>query len=154
MKEPRYAEDVFKTIWIWAGLGFIAGGLLSFISVSKPGAHATVQKPNVNGVIMLALGTVCIIAQSVLRINASRKKKLHNELLVNGTKVSGTVERVCRQNTVRYGGKYPYIIFYTYDYQGKAYHGESYLFWDRPAVMEQDSIAVYTNDSGESTIQL
>ena len=112
------------------------------------------QEPNLPGAGFLAFGIVLLTVQTVLGIIASRKKKLHNELLANGAKVTGTVEKVCQQNTVRYAGKYPYIIFYTYDYQGKACHGESHLFWDRPAVAEHDSIAVYANDSGKSTIQL
>lgn len=154
MNEPRYPEDVFKTIWLWTGIAFIAMGLLNFIIVFMFAAESAGQEPNINGVIILVIGAMFLIAQSVLRGIASRKKKLHNELLANGAKVTGTVEKVCQQNTVRYAGKYPYIIFYTYDYQGKACHGESHLFWDRPAVAEHDSIAVYANDSGKSTIQL
>ena len=153
MNEPRYPEDVFKIIWLWLGIVFTAMGLL-FVCVIRPGIHSTGQEPDVNDVILLVFGAIFLIAYFVLRGIAARKKKLHNELLASGTKVDGTVEKVCQQNTVRYGGKYPYIIFYTYQYQGKVYHGESSLFWDRPAVMEQDSIVVYANDSGDSTIQL
>ncbi len=154
MNEPRYAEDVFKTIWLWIGIGFIAGGFLSFVGESKPGAPSMVHEANTNGVVMLGLGTALLITQAVLRVIASQKKKLHDELLANGTKVNGTVKKVCQQNTVRYGGKYPYIIFYTYNYQGKAYHGESCLLWDKPDIKEHDPIVVYTNGSGKSTVIL
>lgn len=154
MNEPGYAEDVFKKIWLWAGIGFIAGGLLSFAGADFTAPHTEAWEPIANGVLMLALGTVLLITQSVLRIISSRKKRLCRELLAGGTKVNGTVERVCRQNTVRYGGKYPWIIYYTYDYKGKVCHGESYLFWDKPDIREHDPIVVYTNDSGKSTILL
>lgn len=154
MNEPRYAEDVLKTIWLWIGIAFIAfGGALSLIDALRPRAHSMAQETNLNGIIMLALGTVFLITQSVQRVIASRKRKLHNDLLASGTKVNGTVKKVCQQNTVRYGGKYPYVVFYTYNYQGKVYQGESYLLWDMPDVMENDPIVVYANDSGKSTIQ-
>lgn len=135
------------------GIGWIVMGLLGFVGVLKPTADSMVQDSKVMGMIFTALGIGFFIAQSVMRIIVSRKKKLHDELIANGTKVNGTVEKVYRQNLVRYGGKYPYIIFYTYTYEGKVYHGESYLFWDIPDVMEHDPIVVYADHSGKSTIQ-
>lgn len=155
MKEPRYAEDVLKIIFLWIGIAFIAGGLLfSLFGVLQSEAYSEGQEFNENGIAFLVFGIVFIIIQSVQRGIASRKKKSHNELLIRGTKVYGTVEKVCLQNSVRYGGKYPYVVFYTYTCQGKVYHGESYLLWEVPDVKEQDSIAVYTDNSGKSTVQL
>ena len=55
---------------------------------------------------------------------------------------------------VRYAGKTPYIVIYTFNHQGKVYHRESCFLWDKPDVMASDSIVVYINDSGKSTIQL
>ena len=37
---------------------------------------------------------------------------------------------------------------------GKEYHRESCFLWDKPDIMANDSIVVYTNDSGKSTVQL
>lgn len=94
-----------------------------------------------------------LIVQTVLGGIVSRKKKLHNELLVNGNRINGTVEKVSVEMGVRYAGKTPYIVIYTFNHQGKVYHRESF-FWDKPDVMADDSIVVYINDSGKSTIQL
>lgn len=160
MSEPRYAEDIFKRMFLWMSIGWIAIGLimgfLGLIGVLKPTAHSMNQDSTeiTNFILFIVLGIIFFIAHSVQRSTASRKKKLHDELLANGAKVNGTVEKVCQQNQVRYGGKYPYIIFYTYTYEGKVYHGESYLFWDIPDVAEHDPIVVYTDHSGKSTIQL
>ena len=153
MSEPRYTQDIFKKMFLWMGIGWIVMGLLGFAGILKPTADSMVQDSKVMGMIFTALGIVFFIAQSVMRIIVSRKKKLHDELIANGTKVNGTVEKVYRQNLVRYGGKYPYIIYYAYTYEDKVYHGESHLFWDIPDVMEHDPIVVYTNHSGKSTIQ-
>lgn len=154
MKPPRYREDLFKTIFRWIGIGFLAFGSLGLIGILKPAGYAGTQDANGMVIGFFAFGAVFLIWQSVLAAIAARKKKLHNELLANGTKVNGTVEKVCVEMGVRYAGKTPYIILYTYTHQGKDCHGESYFLWERPDVAEHDSIAVYANDSGKSTIQL
>ena len=63
-------------------------------------------------------------------------------------------EKVSVEMGVRYAGKTPYIVIYTFNHQGKVYHRESCFLWDKPDVMASDSIVVYINDSGKSTIQL
>ena len=119
MSEPRYVEDIFKHMFLWMSIGWIAIGLimgfLGLIGVLKPTAHSMNQDSTeiTNFILFIVLGIIFFIAHSVQRSTASRKKKLHDELLADGAKVNGTVEKVCRQNLVRYGGKYPYIIFYT-----------------------------------------
>ena len=102
----------------------------------------------------LNLGVAFFIVQTILGVIASSKDKLHNELLVSGTQISGTVEIVYLQRSTRYAGEYPYRIIYTYTCQGKTYHQKSALIWDKPDCMENDTIIVYVNDSGKSTIQI
>ena len=119
MNEPRYPEDVFKTIWLWIGIAFIAMGLLNFIIVFMSAVESAGQEPNINGVIILVIGAMFLIAQSVLRGIASRKKKLHNELLANGNRINGTVEKVCVEMGVRYAGKTPYIVYLYLSPSGK-----------------------------------
>ncbi len=154
MNKPSYREELFKRIFLWLGTGFIALGLLAFVGVLRPTTYSEVQEPNLLGAKFLAFGTVFLIIQTVLGLIVSRKKKIHNELLVNGTKVNGTVEKVCVEMGVRYAGETPYIIIYTFSHQGKEYHRESCFLWDKPDIMVNDSIVVYKNDSGKSTIQL
>lgn len=156
MSEPRYTEDIFTKMFLWMSIGWIAMGLimgmLGYIGALKPRAGSSGIE--MDFILFIVFGIIFFIAQSVQRAIASRKKKLHNELIANGTKVNGTVEKVCLQNLVRYGGKSPYIILYSYTCQGKVYQGESYLFWDIPDVLEHAPIVVYTDNAGKSTIQL
>ncbi len=153
MKKPSYREEFFKRIFLWISIGFFVLGLLAFGGVLRPTTYSEVQEPNLLGAEFLAFGTVLLIVQTVLGGIVSRKKKLHNELLVNGNRINGTVEKVCVEMGVRYAGKTPYIVIYTFHHRGKVYHRESF-FWDKPDVMADDSIVVYINDSGKSTIQL
>ena len=62
MNEPRYPEDVFKTIWLWIGIAFIAMGLLNFIIVFMSAVESAGQEPNINGVIILVIGAMFLIA--------------------------------------------------------------------------------------------
>lgn len=154
MRRPKYNEELLKTIFLWLGVGFIVMGLLSFIGILEPTAYSWVQEPNIMGMIFLIWGVAFFIVQTILGVIASSKDKLHNELLVSGTQISGTVEKVYLQIFTQYAGKYPYRIIYTYTCQGKTYHQKSALIWDKPDCMENDTIIVYVNDSGKSTIQI
>lgn len=154
MNKPSYREELFKRIFLWISIVFFVLGLLAFGGVLRPTTYSEVQEPNLLGTEFLAFGTVLLIVQTVLGGIVSRKKKLHNELLVNGNRINGTVEKVSVEMGVRYAGKTPYIVIYTFHHRGKAYHRESCFLWDKPDVMADDSIVVYINDSGKSTIQL
>ncbi len=46
MNEPRYPEDVFKTIWLWIGIAFIAMGLLNFIIVFMSAVESAGPEPD------------------------------------------------------------------------------------------------------------
>lgn len=92
MKKPSYREELFKRIFLWISTGFIALGLLAFVGVLRPTTYSEVQEPNLLGAEFLAFGIVLLTVQTVLGIIVSRKKKLHNELLVNGNRI-----RNCRK---------------------------------------------------------
>ncbi len=154
MSKPKYMEELLKIIFLCLGIAFIAMGLLSFIGVLKPSANSMIQEPTILGIVFLFLGITFFIVQTILKVIASLKNKSHNELLISGTKINGTVENVYLQKYTQYGNKSPYRIFYTYTYQGKVYHHKSYLLWDKPNFTENDSIVVYANDFGKSTVQV
>ena len=106
----------------------------------RVGMYGVVDKPGVASAIFTAL--------------ASAKKKSYYELISNGIKVNGIVEKVYMQKFLQYGKKSPYRVLYSYTYGGKIYHHKSHLLWDKPYMKETDSIAVYINDSEKSAIQL
>lgn len=154
MNKPRYMEELLKIVFLWLGIAFIIMGSLCFIGVVKPSANSMIQESTILGIVFSLLGITFFIMQTILKAITSFKNKSHNELLISGTKISGTVEKVYLQKYTHYGNKSPYRIRYTYTYQGKVYHHKSYLLWDKPDFTENDSIVVYANDLGKSTIQL
>ena len=148
MKNPKYTEQLYAIIFLCLGCAFIVFGLLSFGGILTPTPHSMVQNNIIIGIVFSVLGIIFFITQIVFAVLASKKKKLHWELLTNGIKVSGTVEKVYMQKYMQYGQKSPYRVLYTYTYQNKTYHSKSCLLWDKPQVKETDSIEVYANVSG------
>lgn len=153
MSKPRYMEGLLKIVFLQLGLAFIVLGLLSYIGVLKPRSDSMIQDPKMLGIVFSSVGIVFLIVQTILKVMVSLKDKLHNELLISGTKMNGIVEKVHWQKYPRYGGEYPYRIFYTYTWQGKVYHHKSYLLWEKPGFKVHDPIVVYADNSGKSTIQ-
>lgn len=152
MNKPEYVEGFFKIAFLWLGIGFVFMGLLCFAGVLKPKASSMIQDPILLGMFFSSIGMILLIVQIILKVMIASKDKLHNKLAAGGTRRTGTVGKVCLQRYTKYGNKYPYRIFYTYTCQGKVYHHKSNLLWDKPCLKEGDSIVVYTNDSGKSTI--
>lgn len=154
MNRPRNMEKFYTLIFLYLSGAFVVMGLLCFAGILRPTAHSTVKEPAMMGVIFTSLGIAFCAVQAVLRAVAAAKDKLCSELLANGTKVDGVVEKVHLQRHTQYGKKSPYRIFYTYTYQGVIYRHKSSLLWEKPDCKKGDPIMVYINNSGKSTIQL
>ncbi len=152
MKKPTYMEDLLKIIFVWLGFMFVCNGILCVLGVMKPTAGSMIQDPTILGVIFSVLGMTFIFVHFIFRGMAYKKSKLYSELISNGTKVKGEVEKVCLQRYIQYGKKSPYRIVYKYIYQGKEYRHKSCLLWEKPSLAAGDSIVVYVNDFGKSAI--
>lgn len=154
MKNPEYIEQIYAVVFFFLGFAFIVFGVLSLLTILKPTSHSLVQDSRMIGAGFIMLGIAFLIVQRIFIRLASNKNQLRRELSSNGTKVIGKVEKVYMSKQIKGWGKFPYRVLYTYNYQGKVYRGKSCLLWEKPDVKETDSIEVYVNDAGESTIQL
>ncbi len=152
MKSVKYTEQVYAFIFLCLGCTFVVFGLLSFIGILNPTPHSAIQSQT--GIAFSVLGIVFLIVQVIFTILASVKEKSNRELIANGIKVNGIVEKVYMERHIRYGKKSPYRILYSYIYQGKMYHHKSHLLWDRPYVKATDPIEVYINSLEKSAIRL
>lgn len=154
MNKLKYNEDLYRVIFFWLGIAFVFLGCLSCIGLLNPSENSTVQNPAVLGIIFGLSGIAFLIVQTVFQFISSKKNKQHSQLISNGNKVMGVVEKVYMQKYTQYGRKYPYRIIYTCSFQGKTYRSKSCLLWETPNVKEGDSIVVYINDFGKSTVIL
>lgn len=154
MKKPKYMEELLKKIFLWLGAAFVCMGILAFIGVLKPHASSSVQEPTLLGIIFWGIGLFLVFLSIVLGMILAKREKLHSELLVSGTKLKGSVEKVYLQSYTQYGKQSPYRIQYVYTYQDKVYHHKSCFVWENPNLAIGDEIMVYVNDLGKSTILL
>lgn len=154
MNKPKYMEELLKIIFLWLGIAFIFCGLLSLFHILKPSVFSMVQEPTILGIIFSLLGIVFIFVQTVLQLIVTKKNKLHSELLADGTRITGIVKKVYLQKYTQYGKKCPYRILYSYTYNGEVQHHKSCFLWDKPNFAEGNSITVYANDFGKSTLML
>ena len=100
------------------------------------------------------IGIVFLTASFILGIITARKNKQHSELLANGTRIKGVVEKVYLQKYIQYGKQSPYRIQYIYTYQDNEYHCKSCFIWKRPDLVAGDIIMVYVDELGKSTVLL
>ena len=154
MKKPRYMEELLKKIFFMLGIMFVAFGILGFMGIMTPKKSSMIQDQTLLGIIFGVLGIAFLITSFILGIAAGKKDKLYNELLINGKKIEGAVEKVFLQTSTQYGHQSPYIILYSFTYDNQTYHEKSYFFWEKPDLKTGDSITVYVNESGKSTISV
>ena len=122
MNRIKYAEQLYALISMCLGCAFIVFGLLSFIGILQPTSTSIVQSQRNIGIVFSVLGVAFLIAQAIFTALASAKKKSYYELISNGIKVNGIVEKVYMQKFLQYGKKSPYRVLYSYTYGGKIYH--------------------------------
>lgn len=154
MKKPRYMEELLKIIFLWLGIMFATFGILGFFGIMKPKASSMVQAPVLLGIIFGLLGIGFIVVSIVLQLIVAKKDKLHKELLISGRKIEGIVEKVYLQTYTQYGHQSPYIILYSFTYEDQIQNQKSYYLWEKPDLVAGDSIKVYVNEFGKSTVSI
>lgn len=154
MKKPRYMEELLKIIFAWLGFMFACSGILCVLGVMKPSAYSMIQDSTILGVVFSALGAVFVFAHFIFRGISYKKSMLYSDLMSNGTKVQGEIEKVYLQWYIQYGKRSPYRIVYKYRYLDKEYRHKSGLFWEKPDLAASDQVVVYVNDAGKSAMQL
>ena len=143
MKKLNYTEDLLRVIFFWIGTFFIVSGVLSFLGILKPAVNSGIQDSDMLGAVFSIIGVLLCIISAVLGIYTTKLDKLHLELIENGTRVKGTVEKVCLQKYTRYRRQTPY---------SKVYYHKSRLVWEKPEFKKGDLITVYVNNFGKSTV--
>lgn len=112
----------------------------------------TVRDPDMLGTVFSITGVLMCIISAALGIYTAKLDKLHLQLIENGTKVKGLVEKVYLQKYTRYRRQIPYRILYSFTYHDKVYYHKSRLVWEKPDLKKGDLITVYVNNLGKSTV--
>ena len=152
MKKLNYTEDLLRVIFFWIGTFFLVSGILSFLGILKPAVNSGIQNPDMLGTVFSITGVLLCIISAALGIYTAKLDKLHLQLIENGTKVKGLVEKVYLQKYTRYRRQIPYRILYSFTYHDKVYYHKSRLVWEKPDLKKGDLITVYVNNHGKSTV--
>ena len=152
MKKLNYTEDLLRVISFWIGIFFLVSGVLSFLGILKPAVNSGIQNPDMLGTVFSITGVLLCIISAVHRIYTAKLDTLHLQLIENGTKVKGLVEKVYLQKYTRYRRQIPYRILYSLTYHDKVYYHKSRLVWEKPDLKKGDLITVYVNNLGKSTV--
>jgi hypothetical protein len=154
MKEPNYKSALYAIIFLWLGLGFVIFAVLSFAGVMTPTEHSLVQDQTLLGGIFSILGITFVLVQVAFRRFSHHQVKLHNDLMISGSKISGNIESIRYQKWIQFAKKSPYVVYYTYTHKNNKTRHKSNLLWEKPNVSVGDQIDIYVNDDGQSTAEL
>lgn len=154
MKKPKYIINIYGFVFLVLAISFLISASLSYTHILKVSKHSSVQDPVLVTMIYFALAVIFFIIQAISRYISKKKTYLEKELIEYGTRLSATVEKVKQRRDITFGRKSPYIISYSYSYNGDNYHAKSHLLWDKPNVVLGSVLNVYVNDMGKSAIDL
>ena len=152
MKKPKYMEDVMKIIFFTIGFEFICFCVFSYIDVPNPDLFETVKIPSLMDIIFGVVGITFILGGIVLSLISVRKSKKCANILENGIRINGVVEKISLQRHTQLGNQTPYVIQYRYTFRDKEYHRKSFYIWEKPCYEVGDTIVLYVDDFGKSAV--
>lgn len=155
MHRPKYVKEFFKIPFLMLGTIFLFEAALQWADILYLERETSgIQPSDISGILIFSVAIVLFIIWAVLKAFIVSEEKSCMELWKSGTKIIGTVEKVYLQTSIQYHGKSPYRILYTYAFQGKIHHHKSNLLWEKPNISAHDSIVVYADSSGKSTLSI
>lgn len=154
MKKPKYITQMYSFIFFFIGVAFIISGLLVAWGIMSPSKHSAVQDKNTMTLIFCMISLGFFIASSILISISCLIEKKRRELISNGKLVAGTVDDIRYKRWISFGKISPYVIYFSFSFDDKIYHGKSYLVWEKPNFADGDSIEIYVNDFGNSTVMI
>lgn len=127
MKKPKTIKRLSSYILIILGAYFILDGLFL-----NPEIYMFIPL----GIVILALGSIIF-----LRDQQSEKRK--NLLLSGETCLKAKVSHIKQKPFTSWGEKHPYVVTFTYEFEGASYQGKSHLLWEKPQLKTGDILKVY-----------
>ena len=147
-----------KSIWEFCGKLFAPMGRLFVLFYLLAQAGVMKMNPRSKGgpSLFLATGGVLLAAAFFLLLLAAYKEKKKKQLLKTGIHVTGTVTSVKQLPYTQWNTSHPYVVRFSYEWDGGQYEGKSGLLWDLPAVKEPEEITVYLDEERpkHSAVQL
>lgn len=149
--KPRSLSEFYGRLFFILGGSFLLIGLLfqNGIMKMKPGAHGDPRMFLIAGCSLLIVACLFLL----MGFYITRKNKL---LIQTGTPIVGTIISVKQLRFTRFTTSYPYVVYFTYDWEGVQYKGKSDLLWTIPSFKESDKRTIYIDvkNPKHSTLKL
>ncbi len=154
MKKLNNVPVLFALITFLISIPFLIMGFLGLTGNITMSENSEIQDPVVLGTIFWAVGFLNLIIATIIIFIYSVKKRKINNLLVNGTRVTGTVEKIEYKQNIRVNGKSPYVVHYSFSDNGIVYNKKSSYIYELPNLKIGEYIDVYTDGKGNSAVEL
>lgn len=149
--KPRNFAEFYGRLFFILGASFLLIGLLSQAGVMKmkPGAHGDPRVFAITGCLFLIVAGV----SQVMGVYMVKRDKL---LIQTGTPISGAIVSVKQLRFTRFTTSYPYVVYFTYEWEGVQYKGKMGPLWDIPSLKEHDNRTIYIDSKNprHSTLKL
>lgn len=141
MRRPTLSQS-YGFVFMTLGAVFIPAGYLNKIGIlsttqySKGGPTTT----------FTVVGGILLIVGAVLFFISLYREKERAKLKEKGIKVEGYVTDIKRLIYTKVNKQAPYVVYFSYDYNGDNYKGKSHLLWDKPSISKGDLISIYIDE--------
>lgn len=126
-------------------------GLLSQTGIMKmkPGAHGDPRVFSIVGCFLLIVAGLSLL----IGFYITKKNKL---LMQTGTQILATIVSVKQLQYTRFSASYPYVVYYSYEWEGVQFKGKSGLLWNIPSFQEPGKGTIYIDvkNPKHSTLKL
>lgn len=146
MKKPNAILQFFIFMCFIMGPIFLISGIMvqaGLLAVSEHSKGDPAVWFPVLGIGFLLVGTFI----ALFSVYQSRQRE---QLLLNGIPLQGIITGVTQLSWMRWGSQSPYVVYFSYEYEGTAYNGKSGLLWNIPIVYPNDNITVCIDSNDAS----
>lgn len=149
--KPRNFFEFYGRLFFILGGSFLLIGLLSQAGVMKmkSGVHGDPRLFAIIGCIFLIVAGL----SQVMGVYIAKRDKL---LIQTGTPISGTIISVKQLHFTRLSTSYPYIVYFTYEWESVQCKGKIGPLWSIPSFKEHDNRTIYIDAKNpkHSTLKL
>ncbi len=154
MRKPKFISGVYSIAYTFIGIMFIPFVVLIYIGMLKPSPHSFIQDTDTMAILFLAISLVSIFTGIIFGIVYKYHLKNYNKLLNEKVVSTGKVSKVSKLWYCKLGGSYPYVVEYTYNYNGNQLKGRSQLLWHKPNISIDDNVNIFIDTQGKSACDL
>lgn len=136
--KPKSLSGFYGRLVLILGGSFLLIGLLSQTGIIKmrTGAHGDPRILSIAGCFFLIVASLFLL----IGVYITRRNEF---LMQTGTPILGTIISIKQLHFTRFSSSYPYVVYFTYEWEGVQYKGKSGLLWTIPSFKESDQETIY-----------